>query len=186
MLKASDTGIAGFGQNSKRKQTRAAKRRLKKLAGKEQRFASHTNHVISKQIVAKAKGTARGLKLEELGGIRERVKVRNRQRVVLHSWAFFQLRMFVSYKSALAGVPLVFVDPRNTSRECAECGHVAKENRSSQSKFRCVVCLHTDNADTNAARVISGRPVVNPGVGDSARLSGMCSGKHISVKSRSL
>ena len=53
-----------------KKQTRAAKRRLKRLAGKEARFARHTNHVISKEIVACAKGTRRGIKLEELGGIR--------------------------------------------------------------------------------------------------------------------
>ena len=39
------------------KQTRSAKRRLKKLAGRESRFARHVNHCISKQIVRTAKGT---------------------------------------------------------------------------------------------------------------------------------
>jgi putative transposase len=53
-----------------KKQTRAAKRRLKKLSGKEQRFATHTNHVIAKQIVALAKRTQRAIALEELQGIR--------------------------------------------------------------------------------------------------------------------
>ena len=153
-------------------QTRAAKRRLKKLAGKEQRFARHTNHVISKEIVACAKGTNRGIKLEELGGIRDRITVRRDQRVVLHSWAFSQLRTFLEYKSQLAGVPLVTVAAWNTSRECAECGYTAKRNRPNQSTFRCAVCKHTDHADTNAARVIAGRPACKPGEGGSARLSG--------------
>jgi IS605 OrfB family transposase len=140
-----------------KKQTTSANRRLKKLAGKEQRFATHTNHVISKQIVATAKGTGRGIKLEELSGIRERVKVRHGQRVVLHSWAFLQLKLFVMYKAALAGVLVVLVDPRNTSRECSECGHIDKANRPSQSKFSCQRCGFTAHADLNAARVISGR-----------------------------
>jgi IS605 OrfB family transposase len=110
-----------------KKQTRAAKRRLKKLSGKEQRFATHTNHCISKQIVADAKRTGRGIALEDLKGIRERVKAGRRQRAVLHSWAFSQLRTFVTYKAALAGVAIVTVDPRNTSRTCHVCGHCNKK-----------------------------------------------------------
>lgn len=168
-----------------KKQSRAAKRRLKKLAGKEQRFARHTNHVISKEIVASAEGTQRGIKLEDLSGIRDRVDTvcRPKQRVVLHSWAFWQLRMFVAYKSALAGVPLVLVDPRNTSRECAVCGCIDKRNRPSQSKFRCVSCGFATHADWNAARVISGRPAVSPVRAVRARLSELCNASHGSVKS---
>lgn len=103
-----------------KKQTRAARRRLKKLAGKEYRFAKHVNHVISKQIVADAKRTGRGIAMEDLKGIRERIRARRKQRAVLHSWAFAQLGAFLIYKAKLAGVPLAAVDPRNTSRECAQ------------------------------------------------------------------
>jgi putative transposase len=147
-----------------KKQTTSANRRLKKLAHKEQRFATHTNHVISKQIVATAKGTGRGIKLEELSGIRERVKVRHGQRVVLHSWAFLQLKLFVLYKAALAGVLVVLVDPRNTSRECSQCGHIDKANRPSQSKFSCRSCGFVAHADLNAASVISGRAERKPAI----------------------
>jgi len=144
-----------------KKQTRSAKRRLKKLSGKESRFAKHVNHVISKQIVASAEGTGRGIALEELKGIRERITVSWKQRAVLHSWAFSQLRLFVTYKAQRAGVPIVLVDPKNTSRECSRCGHIAKENRPSQAKFRCVSCGHEANADFNAALVIRGRAIVS-------------------------
>ncbi|GDS91338.1 putative transposase B, IS609 [Escherichia coli] len=34
------------------------------------------------------------------------------------------------------------------------CGHTAKENRLSQSQFRCQVCGYTANADVNGARNI--------------------------------
>ncbi len=145
-----------------KKHTTSANRRLKKLAGKEQRFATHTNHVISKQIVATAKGTGRGISFEELDGIRIRVRVRHGQRVVLHSWAFLQLKLFVQYKAALAGVLAVQVDPRNSSRECSKCGHVDKANRPSQSRFSCRSCGFTAHADLNAASVLAGRAEGKP------------------------
>jgi putative transposase len=147
-----------------RKLTRAARRRLKLLSGKESRFARHTNHCISKQIVAEAKRTGRGIAVEELTGIRERVTAGRKQRAVLHSWAFSQLRQFLTYKAALAGVLLVAVDPRNTSRTCAACGHCAKENRRSQDKFRCVSCGHEAHADINAARNIRAGALCKPPV----------------------
>jgi transposase len=61
----------------------------------------------------------------------------------------------------LAGLPLVMVDPRNTSRECTACGHIDKANRKSQSSFLCIVCGFVSNADLNAARIISRRADVN-------------------------
>lgn len=142
------------------KQTRSATRRLRRLAGKERRFATDVNHCISKQIVAKAKGSGRGIAIENLKGIRGRITARRQQRATLHSWAFYQLRMFLAYKALLAGIPLVLVDPRNSSRECSECGHIAKENRPSQSEFRCLACGFTANADFNAACVIAGRALI--------------------------
>ena len=163
-----------------KKHTRAAKRRLKKLAGKEQRFATHVNHCISKQIVAEAERSGRGIAIEDLNGIRERVKAGRKQRAVLHSWAFSQLRLFLEYKARLSGVHLVTVDPRNTSRTCAECGHCEKENRRSQSEFRCRSCNHEADADINAA-VNIGRAACKPAV-----LSESCRVSHDSVKSRRL
>jgi IS605 OrfB family transposase len=144
------------------KGTRSAKRKLKRLSGKERRFAKDTNHCISKKLVAKAKDTNRAIALEDLRGIRGRVTVRRSQRATLHSWAFFQLRSFVTYKAKGAGVPVFLVDPRNTSRTCPACGHVDKANRLSQSKFSCVVCGFAGLADQIAAINIGRRAVVNP------------------------
>ena len=143
------------------KGTRAAKRTLRRLSGKEQRFAKDTNHRISKQIVAKAKDTKRAIALEDLKGIRTRVTVRRRQSVILHSWAFFQLRSFIEYKARREGIPVFLVDPRNTSRTCPRCGCVEKANRPSQSVFSCVVCGFSGFADHIAAVNISRRADVN-------------------------
>lgn len=143
------------------KGTQASRRRLKKLAGKERRFATWTNHNISKSIVAKAKDTGRGIALEELGGIHDRVTARKPQRAILHSWSFAQLRSFIEYKARMMGVAVVTVDPRNTSRTCPCCGHVDKANRRTQDKFLCVVCGFSGLADHIAAVNISRRASVN-------------------------
>ncbi|MGA5507410.1 RNA-guided endonuclease InsQ/TnpB family protein [Streptomyces umbrinus] len=54
-------------------------------------------------------------------------------------------------KAESAGRDVVAVDPRNTSRTCPECGHVAAENRPTQEKFHCVSCRHSAHADTVGA-----------------------------------
>lgn len=50
-------------------------------------------------------------------------------------------------KAESAGREVIAMDPRNTSRTCPECGHVAKENRPTQEKFHCVGCGHQAHAD---------------------------------------
>jgi putative transposase len=143
------------------KGTKASRRRLKRLAGKERRFATWTNHNVSKRIVATAEDTGRGIAIEELGGIRDRVTVRQPQRATLHSWSFAQLRGFIEYKAQVRGVSLLAVDPRNTSRTCPACGHIDKANRQTQAVFLCVICGCSGLADHVAAVNIS-RAAVNP------------------------
>lgn len=56
---------------------------------------------------------------------------------------------------------LVKVNPAYTSQECSKCGHTCKENRVTQSLFKCVACGHEDNADIDAAKIIEGRAFPN-------------------------
>ena len=139
------------------KATQSAKRRLKNRRRRERRHAANVNHIISKRIVTEAERTSSGIALEDLGGIRQRVRLRKPQRVTLHSWAFHQLGTFVAYKAKGAGVPVVYVDPAYTSQECAECGHVDKLNRASQALFVCRSCGVVAHADRNASRNIAVR-----------------------------
>ena len=71
-----------------KKGTKSARRLLKKHRRKEQRFATDANHCVSKRIVSDAKGTERGIAMEDLGGIRDRLTVKKAQRRELSSWAF--------------------------------------------------------------------------------------------------
>jgi IS605 OrfB family transposase len=141
--------------------TKSAKRHLKRLSGKVRRFQRDINHQISKRLVAKAKGTSRSIAIEDLRGIRERITVRKAQRGRHHSWAFRQLRSFIEYKAALSGVPVVLVNPENTSRTCPECGYIDKRNRISRDVFRCVQCGFAGSADHTAAINIAARAAVN-------------------------
>jgi putative transposase len=142
------------------KGTKSAKRHLKKLSGKESRFRRHTNHVISKQLVTKAKDTHRQIALEDLKGIGD-CTVRRSQRIRHKSWAFYQLRQFITYKAKIVGVIVQFVNPRNTSRTCPECGFVSKSNRKSQSLFSCQQCGFASNADFVGAINIASKATVN-------------------------
>jgi putative transposase len=138
-----------------RKGTRGAKKKLRRLAGKEARFRRHQNHCISKSIVQSAKGTGRGIAIEDLKGIRGRITARGGDaRNRLSGWSFHQLFGFLSYKAEDAGIPIVQVDPRNTSKTCSVCGHCEKANRKSQAEFLCLHCGFSANADWNAARNI--------------------------------
>ena len=60
---------------------------------------------------------------------------------------WFEFRRQLEYKQAWAGGEVLAVNPRNTSRKCPCCKHVAKENRLTQAKFECVECGYADNAD---------------------------------------
>jgi IS605 OrfB family transposase len=140
-----------------RRGTRSARRILKRLRRREARFRRTENHIISKRLVASAQGTDRGIAVEDLHGIRDRTTVRRRDRAKHSGWAFRQLRAFIEYKAQRAGVPVVAVDPRNSSRTCSACGHCAQGNRRCQERFACRHCGHSEQADLNAARNLRAR-----------------------------
>jgi IS605 OrfB family transposase len=141
------------------KKTASARRLLKKRRRKEARFAADINHQVSKRIVAEAQRTGRGIAVEQLGGIRARVRLRKPQRAMVHSWAFAQLGAFVAYKAQAAGVAFVEVDPAYTSQTCHACGWMDKRSRRSQSEFECGRCGFVGHADHNAAINIAARGV---------------------------
>ena len=137
--------------------SKSAKRHLQRLRRRQSRFTRWVNHNISKKIVETAVNLGKALSLECLTGIRERGNGFSREmRFELGNWSFDQLKQFVTYKARRAGIPLVLIDPRNTSRTCSFCGYCAQHNRKSQSVFKCKNCGLEMNADRNAAVNISG------------------------------
>lgn len=131
-------------------QTRSATRRLARRTRKERRHATQVNHVISKEIVSVAQRTGRGIAVEHLGGIRERVRLRRDQRDTLSSWPFHQLGQHLAYKARRAGVPFLEVDAAYTSQRCPRCGHTERANRPTRDHFRCRRCGLAGPADVVA------------------------------------
>jgi IS605 OrfB family transposase len=152
-------------QRKASKGTRSSRRRcrelLQRLSGKERRFQAWVNHRISKAIVSRAKTTNSAIALEDLTGIRKRVNQQPRSKAERHranSWAFYQLRQFLEYKTLRAGVALILVPPAYTSQTCHKCLHIhpdpAQSYRSGK-KFKCGHCGWEGDADLNGANVIA-------------------------------
>lgn len=161
-------------QKKASKGTRSTRRRarqiLQRLSGSERRYQQWLNHNISKLIVLSALQNNAIIAIEDLTGIRERTNSQPRNQIERrrsNSWAFFQLRMFLSYKSLKYGVELVAVNPAYTSQTCAECLHIhpvkGKSYRSGKV-FKCGHCGNHCDADVNGSKMISivGAVFVNP------------------------
>ena len=146
------------------KGTKSAKRHLRKLRGKENRFRTHCDHVLSKQIVLAAQeGTV--IVLEDLKHIRSRIKGTKEHNRRIHSWSFDRLSNFIVYKAKMQGILVVYSNPKYTSQECSRCGYIDKKNRKTQTKFSCKSCFYQINADLNAAKNIKGRYQVSGAIG---------------------
>ncbi|SXN29261.1 Gifsy-1 prophage GlpA [Klebsiella pneumoniae] len=93
-----------------------------------------------------AKGTA------ERPGRNIRAKSGLNRSILDQGW--YEMRRQLEYKQLWRGGQVLAIPPAYTSQRCACCGHTAKENRQTQSKFVCQVCGYTENADINGARNI--------------------------------
>lgn len=155
-------GKAAAAKRRSGKRPKSIRKAQKRRRNQEARYRRDVSHCISKAIVESAKRTGRGIALEDLKGIRGRVTARGGDaRNRLGNWGFYQLGAFIAYKAKIAGVEVVFVDPRDTSRQCSACGYIDKENRRNQSEFKCRLCGFELHADANAARNIRARAIAN-------------------------
>lgn len=149
--------------NVQSKRTRSARRLTRRLQGREQRYQKWVNHNISKELVQDAKRLNATLAFEDLTNIRQSLNTQKRsktERRRTNNWAFYQLRLFVGYKAAITGVPIVFVPPAYTSKTCSRCHHVHSETDKKKSyrngkKFKCGHCRFEHDADINAAKNIT-------------------------------
>lgn len=134
--------------------TQSAKRHLRKIREKENRFRRDVNHCVSKKIVnSLPAGTV--IAIEDLKNIRKRSnKMRKEQRYWINGWSFYQLENFLVYKAQNNGCYVEHVDARYTSQRCSECGHKERGNRPKQSIFKCKKCGFQLNADLNSSRNI--------------------------------
>jgi len=133
--------------------SRAAKRKLRALSGREQRHVKHVNHEVSKAVVAEAIRSGAGeIRMEDLTHIRANIKAGKRVRGRLHRWAFRQLQDFVAYKAQGLGLVVTYINPAYTSQTCSVCGEIGKR---AKHRFSCS-CGTQRHSDVNAAVNIAG------------------------------
>lgn len=118
---------------------------MQQFRDKERNFARTYNHQLSHKIVKFAKDNqCQYINLEKL----TKEGFDNR---LLASWSYYELQNMIKYKADREGIEVRFVNPAYTSQTCSQCGHVHRDNRQTQSQFKCVECGFELNADHNAS-----------------------------------
>lgn len=131
------------------KGTKSAKRRLRALSGRENRWMSDVNHCLSKTLV-NTYGKQTLFVLEDLTNVTfDTVHARQREaRYTHHSWSFYDLEQKLRYKAHLNESQVVLVDAHYTSQRCPKCGSIDKAHRDkSQHQYTCSHCGYTSNDD---------------------------------------
>ena len=135
------------------KGTKSAKRLLKKIGNRENRWMSDVNHCLSKALVHQyGKNTL--FVLEDLTGVTfNTTKKRKKENRYEHnSWAFYQLEQDLTYKANLNGSHVIEVPAEYTSQRCIKCGRINKENRDHDlHSYKCDRCGYKSNDDRLAA-----------------------------------
>ena len=133
------------------KGTRSAKRVLKRISGRENRWMSDVNHQISKTLVRKyGAGTLFVIEdLTEATFCDRNLSTRSAQgKNELRSWAFYQLEQYLSYKAAETGSFVLKVPADYTSQRCPKCGRIHKANRDHEKhEYLCDACGYRSNDD---------------------------------------
>ncbi|WP_143462773.1 RNA-guided endonuclease TnpB family protein [Levilactobacillus enshiensis] len=130
------------------KGTKSAKKRLKQLAQRENRWMTDINHRLAKTLVS-IYGSRTLFVLEDLTNVTFNTDnlskaLRNSHR----SWSFFQLEFFLSYKAAAIQSKVLKVSPAFTSQRCPQCGLIEKANRHHEThEYHCCQCQYRSNDD---------------------------------------
>lgn len=142
--------------------SRAAKRCLQRVSGRERRHVKETNHIVSKKIVKEAiESGAKVIVLEDLTNIRKRIKGSKRMRSRLHRWSWYEFQQFVEYKAQAKGIGIVYVNPAYTSQTCSKCDCLGSRHKH---LFKCSNCGSYQHSDCNSAINLLklGESVVSP------------------------
>ena len=130
------------------RQTPSARRRLKAIGQRENRWMQDVNHCVSKALVEQ-NPTHTLFVLEDLSGVRNATEhIKMKDRYVSVSWSFYDLEQKLIYKAKQNQSTVIKVNPAYTSQCCPVCGHIEKSNRNKKIHlFTCKNCGYKSNDD---------------------------------------
>ncbi len=131
------------------KGTKSAKRVLKRLSGRENRWMTDVNHRITKTLVERY-GKDTLFVLEDLTGVsfeESNLSRGAKQNYDLRSWSFYQLEQFLTYKAHENRSEVLKVSAKYTSQRCPKCGTIRKENRDHHRHLYTCQCGYRSNDD---------------------------------------
>ena len=131
------------------KGTKSAKRVLKRISGRENRWMSDINHQISKTLVSIYQNDTLFV-LEDLTGVSfDEITHGNKEHNnTLRSWSFYDLEQKLRYKAVLAGSEVLKVPAEYTSQRCPVCWTIDKEARNKETHtYTCKCCGYSTNDD---------------------------------------
>ena len=147
-IKQKRAGYSKLRKELQMRHTPSARRRIKAIGQRENRWMQDVNHCVSKALVeSNPKHTL--FVLEDLSGVRNATeRVRTKDRYVSVSWPFYDLERKLIYKAKQNQSAVIKVDPRYTSQCCPVCGHIEKANRNKKIHlFTCKNCGYKSNDD---------------------------------------
>ena len=133
------------------KNTKKLQKKLNKIHKKVRNVKEDFFHKVSKDLV-KNFDLIRAEKLEKKK-MKENAPSKHMRRSIAEvSWD--SLIQKIKYKAEMHGKVFEEINPAYTSQRCNVCGYINRKNRTTQEKFCCKECGHSDNADCNAAKNI--------------------------------
>ncbi|MEO9309147.1 MAG: transposase, partial [Nitrososphaera sp.] len=79
----------------------------------------------------------------------------NKFRRKLNSWSFYEFQRQIQYKAAWEGIPVLFVDPKHTSKLCPVCGGTLQDDRLYRRTLWCNNCMKLMDRDIVASMNIA-------------------------------
>ncbi|MCX6657279.1 MAG: transposase [Euryarchaeota archaeon] len=135
-------------QKKKAFDRRISRKLCRREGAREHRRINYRLHQVANSVLKFAEERKSAIVLEDLKGFKsKRSKELNRR---LSVWPRRKLHQIIEYKAQWKGIPVVKVDPRNSSRTCPICGRI--QDSRIGTEFKCECGWHMDrhiNASIN-------------------------------------
>jgi putative transposase len=131
--------------------------KTKKMKTRERKAFKATLNKISRQIVSFAESSCAGIKFEKLFTYRylHHKEAENPYEFSFENDSFLSLLHLIEKRALSRGIPVLYVNPTNTSKRCSRCGSLGRRFRK---RFECPHCGAVIHADVNAAFNIAATP----------------------------